>query len=80
MSNYSKMKEIKMGVYNADGELQDFGTYESDEDALGDLLNWDLPRGRYGVIEGSDYSDGEYHKPAQVAKMLKYLEKKRKKK
>lgn len=48
-----EQEQISMGVYNKDtDELEDFGTYENIEDALNDLLTFDFPRNRYGIIEG----------------------------
>lgn len=66
--------EFNMGTYNKrNGEQQDFGSYTSEEDALNDLLNHDIPKGNYGVIEGSDSVDGEYKTKSQVMRALKKL-------
>lgn len=70
------MPEFGMGVYDKKTkELQDFGSYDSEEDALNDLLS-DIPKGNYGVIEGSDNIGGEYRNIGQVHRELKKLKKK----
>ena len=40
----------KMGVYK-DGELVDFGVYDSRAEAERDFKNWDKPIGRTHIIE-----------------------------
>lgn len=42
--------KVKMGVYK-NGELVDFGVYDSEEEAEKDFQNYDKPKGRTHIIE-----------------------------
>jgi hypothetical protein len=47
--------------------MLDFGNYDSMAEALGDLINYDIPKGRYGVFD-----DGtKVTTIAQAKRMLK---------
>lgn len=50
------MGDVGMGVYPkgsnpTDNNMIDFGNYESMAEALNDLINYDIPRGRYGIFQ-----------------------------
>ena len=48
--------KVKMGVFK-DGEVKDFGYYESVEKALGDLINYDFPHEiEYALIECEEFT------------------------
>ena len=47
--------KVKMGVYNKDtGELEDFGSYSSVEEAREDFYNYDKPKNRKAIIESEE--------------------------
>jgi hypothetical protein len=64
------MVRFQMCVYTEGGGLQDCGEYLEEESALKDLINYDIPKGRYGIIEGSPQSDGEYRTITEAKKAL----------
>lgn len=73
------MARFIMGVYDKKtDELEDSGSYDSEEDALNDLINHDIPRGRYGIIEGSENIDGEYRTISEASKRLNKIKKTKK--
>jgi hypothetical protein len=49
-SNYVEKSKWKMGIYK-DGELVDFGVYDTEEEAEADFQNYDKPKGRTHIIE-----------------------------
>lgn len=51
MAKFKVLKaKWKMGVYK-DGEMVDFGIYDTKAEAMRDYINFDKPRGRTVVIE-----------------------------
>lgn len=45
------VEEVGMMVFAKDGSELDYGKYNSYVEALGDAINFDIPKGRYVVLD-----------------------------
>ena len=64
-------EDVRMIVKNNEtDEIEDFGYYPTLKEALLDLINYDIPRGRYGVIECEEFM-GEIDTIDEAEEILK---------
>jgi len=48
---YIEKSKWKMGIYDKEGNLVDFGVYDTKEEAEADFKTYDKPKGRTHIIE-----------------------------